>query len=357
MTTTRDYYEVLGVGRNATEEEIKRSYRKLAMQYHPDRNPDDREAEEMFKEAAEAYEVLSDSEKRDIYNRYGHDGLTNVGYRGFSGFEDIFSSFSGIFGDLFGFTSGRSRPSTAARAGADLRYDLQVSFMDAALGAAREINLEKFVPCFTCRGSGCAPGTSRSGCERCQGRGQITQSSGFFSISTTCPQCRGAGEVITAPCVECSGSGKVLSEKILQLKIPPGVETGSRLRLRGEGEEGERGGPNGDLYVFIEVARHPIFERNGNDIACRVTISFVQATLGGEVMVPTLAGEEKLAIPPGTQTGSIFRLKRKGIADLRGNGLGDQVVETFVTIPTRLSRKQVKLLEEFERLSTQPPKG
>ncbi|MDA8124530.1 MAG: molecular chaperone DnaJ [Deltaproteobacteria bacterium] len=352
MASKRDYYEILGVERSASEEEIKKSYRKLAMQYHPDRNPGNREAEEAFKEAAEAYEVLSDPQKRDIYRQYGHEGLNGTGYRGFSGFEDIFSSFGDIFGDVFGFSSsGRSRSRSGARPGADLRYDLQISFMDAALGTSTEINLQKYANCTACGGSGCAPGTSPEICSRCQGRGQVMQSSGFFSISSTCPQCHGQGSLISTPCGECSGLGKVRVERTVQLKIPAGVETGSRLRLRGEGEEGERGGPNGDLYVFIEVEPHEIFERSGTDIACRVPISFVQAALGGTVETPTLAGTEKVKIPRGTQTGKIFRLKGKGIAHLRGYGRGDQIIEVVVTVPTNLTKKQEELLREFEKLS------
>jgi molecular chaperone DnaJ len=353
MTTRRDYYEILGVGTNASEDEIKKSYRKLAMQYHPDRNPGNKGAEEMFKEAAEAYEVLSDPEKRDIYSRYGHEGLNGVCYRGFSGFEDIFSSFGDIFGDVFGFNTGRSRSRTAARAGADLRYDLRISFMDAALGTSTEISIRKRILCSSCRGSGCAPGTSPQVCTLCQGRGQVTQSSGFFSISSTCPQCRGQGGMITTPCPQCSGGGRLKEEKTVQLKIPAGVETGSRLRLRGEGEEGESGGPGGDLYVFLEVEKHDVFERNGDDIYCRVPITFAQATLGGTVEAPTLAGKEKLKIPRGTQTGSIFRLKGKGVAHLRGYGRGDQLIETVVTVPTNLSKKQEELLREFDKLNSE----
>lgn len=349
MTIKSDYYEILGVERNASDEEIKKSYRKLAMQCHPDRNPGNREAEEMFKEASEAYEVLSDQGKRDIYNRYGHDGLTGAGYRGFSGFDDIFSSFGDVFGDIFGFSTGRSRSRTAAQAGSDLRYDLRISFMDAALGTTTEISLQKYVLCASCRGSGCAPGVSPEVCSRCQGRGQVTQSSGFFSIATTCPQCRGAGQVIKTPCRECAGAGKVKAVKTVHLKIPAGVETGSRLRMRGEGEEGEYGGPNGDLYVFIEVKRHDVFDRKGNDIYCRIPVTFVQAALGGSVEVRTLTGTEKVKIPRGTQTGSTFRLKGKGIPHLRGYGCGDQVLETVVTVPKNLTRKQEELLKEFEK--------
>jgi molecular chaperone DnaJ len=351
MTLKRCYYEILGVERGAAEDELKKSYRRLAMQYHPDRNPGNKEAEEKFKEAAEAYEVLSDSQKREIYNHYGHEGLSGAGYRGFSGFEDIFSSFGNIFGDVFGFNTGRSRSRTAARAGADLRYDLRISFMDAALGTSTEVGLEKYTLCTACRGSGCAPGTSPQVCSRCNGRGQVTQSSGFFSISTTCPQCRGQGGVITTPCKACSGGGKVRIAKTVQLKIPAGVETGSRLRLRSEGEEGEDGGPNGDLYVFIEVEPHGTFERNGDDVYCRIPITFVQAALGGSVEAPTLTGTEKLKIPRGTPTGKVFRLKGKGIAHLRGYGRGDQIIETVVTVPSNLTRRQEELLREFDRLS------
>lgn len=351
MTTRRDYYEILGVSQEAGDEEIKKSYRRLAMQYHPDRNPGNKEAEERFKEAAEAYEVLCDPEKREIYNRYGHEGLNGTGYRGFSGFEDIFSSFGDIFGDVFGFQTGRSRSRSAARAGADLRYDLQISFLEAALGTTKEIKLDKLVLCANCRGTGCAPGTSPQVCNRCQGRGQVTQSSGFFSISSTCPQCRGQGSLIVSPCPDCQGMGRIKEGKTVQLKIPAGVETGSRLRLRGEGEGGERGGPDGDLYVFIEVEPHELFERTGDDIYCRIPVSLVQAVLGGQIEVPTLTGSERVKIPPGTQPGQIFRLKGKGISHLRGYGRGDQIIEPVVTIPTNLSRKQEELLREFDKLS------
>jgi len=240
-----------------------------------------------------------------------------------------------------------------ARAGADLRYDLGISFMDAALGTSTEIALAKQTLCGTCQGSGCAPGTSPQICERCNGRGQVMQSSGFFSISSTCPQCRGQGGVIATPCKECSGGGRVRIAKTVQLKIPAGVETGSRLRLRGEGEEGEQGGPNGDLYVFIEVKPHETFQRNGDDVYCRVPVTFVQAALGGSVEAPTLTGAEKLKIPRGTPTGKTFRLKGKGIAHLRGYGRGDQIIETVVTIPSNLTRKQEELLREFDRLSSE----
>lgn len=349
----RCYYEVLGVERNATEEDIKKNYRKLAMQYHPDRNSGDKEAEEQFKEAAESYEVLSDREKRDIYDRYGHEGLINTGFRGFSGFEDIFSSFGSIFEDVFGFSNGRSRSRTAARAGNDLRYDMKISFMDAAIGLARDIEVPKYETCGDCRGTGAAAGASPEICRRCQGRGQVTQSSGFFSISSTCPGCRGEGRIITEPCRPCMGTGRKQITRTVNIKIPAGVETGSRLRLRGEGEQGSHGGPSGDLYVFIHVEPHEFFERSGADLYCRVSISFVQAALGATIEVPTLMGNEKLKIPKGTQSGKTFRLRGKGIAHLRGLGRGDQIIEAVVTIPAQLNRKQEELLREFARLSSE----
>ncbi|MCX5843065.1 MAG: molecular chaperone DnaJ [Deltaproteobacteria bacterium] len=347
----RCYYECLGVGRSATEEEIKKNYRKLAMQYHPDRNPGDKEAEEKFKEAAEAYEVLSDREKREIYDRYGHEGLNGIGFRGFSGFDDIFTSFGDIFEDIFGFGSGRSRTRTAQRSGADLRYDIKISFMDAAFGITTDIELAKAERCYECRGSGAAPGTAPETCSQCRGRGQVTQSSGFFTISSTCPQCRGQGKVITKPCMNCRGTGRSRITKTVQLKIPAGVETGSRLRLRGEGEEGEFGGSSGDLYVFIHVEPHEFFQRKDNNVYCQILLSFVQASLGATIEVMTINGTEKLKIPKGTQSGTIFRLKGKGIPHLKGFGRGDQIIETVIKIPTNLNRKQEELLKEFAKLS------
>lgn len=349
--TKRDYYKVLGVDRTAPDEEIKKNYRRLAMQYHPDRNPGDKEAEEKFKEAAEAYEALSDREKREIYDRFGHEGLNNTGFRGFSGFEDIFSSFGSIFEDVFGFSNGRSRSRSAARAGSDLRYDLKISFMESAFGMSTDIDITKLETCRDCRGTGAAPETVPETCRRCKGRGQVTQSSGFFSISTTCPNCNGEGVVIADPCRSCTGTGRKKVTKKVNIKIPAGVETGSRLRLRGEGEEGSFGGPNGDLYVFIHVEPHEYFERSGNDIYCRIPISFIQAALGASIEVPTLEGVEKLKIPKGTQTGKTFRLKGKGIANLRGFGRGDQIIEAVVTIPTHLNKRQEELLREYAKVS------
>jgi molecular chaperone DnaJ len=347
----RCYYEILEIERNATEDEIKKNYRKLAMQYHPDKNPGDKEAEEKFKEAAEAYEVLSDREKRDIYDRFGHEGLNGIGFKGFSGFDDIFSSFSDIFEDVFGFGTGRPRSRTVQRSGADLRYDLKISFIDAAFGTSKDIEVSKFEQCRVCDGIGAAPDTSPETCRQCSGRGQVSKSSGFFTISTTCPQCRGQGRVITKPCTNCKGTGRAKIRKTVHLKIPAGVETGSRLRLRGEGEEGVYGGPNGDLYVFIHSEEHEFFERRDHDIYCRIPISFVQATLGATIEVPTLNGTEKLKIPKGTQSGTTFRLRGKGVPHLRGFGRGDQIVEAVVKTPTNLSRRQEELLREFAKLS------
>jgi len=344
------YYEVLEITRDATEEEIKKSYRRLAMKYHPDRNPGDKEAEEKFKQAAEAYEVLSDRKKRDIYDRYGHDGLSSSGFQGFSGFDDVFSSFGDIFEDIFGFSSSRSRSRTAGRAGADLRYDLTLNFSEAAFGTEKDLNIRKSVTCAECRGSGADPGSEIKTCSYCGGRGQVLQSSGFFSIRTTCPECKGYGKIILQYCSACHGSGKTALDKKVHVKIPAGVETGSRLRLRGEGEDGEFGGPSGDLYVFLTVEPHEFFERRGYDIYCRIPITFVQAALGAKIEVPTLMGTEKLKIPKGTQNATHFRLKGRGIPHIRGFGNGDQIIETLVTIPTSLTRKQEELLLEFAKL-------
>jgi len=351
MRTKRDYYEILGVDRNADENKIKASYRKLALKYHPDRNPGDREAEEKFKEAAEAYEVLRDSEKRNIYDHFGHEGLQGTGFAGFRGFEDIFSSFGDIFDDFFGFGGGR-RSRTAARRGADLRYDLTISFLDAAFGVETEIEIEKLESCSACEATGCAPGTHPEDCRQCGGSGQVRRSQGFFSITTTCPRCRGEGRSITTPCTECRGTGQVARTKKVSVKIPAGVDTGSRLRLTGEGETGTRGGPPGDLYVFLNVKPHDFFKRNNYDVVCQIPISFVQAALGADISVPTLTGEKTLHIPKGTQPGEVFRFRHEGIPSLRGHGKGDQIIQVLVKTPTGLTKKQVALLKEFGRLES-----
>lgn len=349
--TKNDYYEILNVDRTASDEEIKKSYRAIAMQCHPDRNPGNKKAEEKFKEAAEAYEVLSDRQKREIYDHYGHEGLNSTGFKGFNGFDDIFSHFSNIFDDVFGYGNVRGQSRSGASAGSDLRYDLKISFLDAAFGVTTSVKLEKLITCHKCHGNGAAPGSSPETCRTCKGRGQVIQSSGFFTISSTCPHCSGYGKFISKPCDNCRGTGKEQTTKTVQLKIPAGVETGSRLRLRGEGESGSLGGPDGDLYVFIHVEEHEFFTRSGDDIMCRVPISFVNAVLGGTIEVPTLHDKEKLKIPRGTQNGKTFRLKGKGIPHIRGFGHGDQIIEVAVQIPTSLSKKQEELLLEFEKLS------
>lgn len=352
----RDYYEVLNVPRDASEEEIKRNYRRLAMQYHPDRNPGDKEAEDRFKSAAEAYEVLRDPQRREVYDHYGHEGLQGAGFTGFRGFEDIFASFSDIFEDFFGFgTTGRSR--TAPRAGADLRYDLSISFVDAAFGKETEIQISKLETCTACGGSGCKENTYPSTCPTCRGRGQVVRAEGFFRISTTCPHCRGVGTIITSPCVGCAGSGHMRARKKVALKIPPGVDTGSRLRLRGEGESGERGGPPGDLYVVLHVESHDFFERRGCDIYCQVPISFTQAALGDKIEVPALKGTKKITIPEGIQPGETITLKGEGIPFLRGAGRGDQVIEVLVTTPVSLTAQQKELLREFAKIEAEKQGG
>jgi molecular chaperone DnaJ len=350
----KDYYEILGVARNATEEEIKKSYRKLAMQYHPDRNPGDKNAEEKFKEAAEAYEVLRDKEKRDIYDRYGHDGLRGTGFTGFRGFEDIFSSFGDIFEDFFGFSGfggfSQSERRSASQRGADLVYDLVITLEEAAFGTKKEISFDKYDECKECRGSGAKPGTSAEKCSTCGGRGQVTKSQGFFSISTTCPHCRGQGTVIKDPCKKCHGKGLIKTKKNLTAKIPPGVDIGSRLRLEGEGEAGLRGGEKGDLYIRINIKPHEFFHRDGDDILCQIPVSFIQAALGDEIEVPTLNGPQRVKIPKGIQPNETIRLKGEGIPNIRGFGKGDQIIQFLVKTPTDLSDKQEELLKEFVKL-------
>jgi molecular chaperone DnaJ len=349
MNGKRDYYEILGVSRSANESDLKTAYRKLALKFHPDRNPGDKDAEERFKEAAEAYEVLHDPRKRQIYDQYGHQGLEGSGFSGFGGFEDIFSSFGGIFEEFFGFGGGRRGRSRSQR-GNDLRYDLTLSFMDAAFGTEKVITIEKMALCPGCNGSGSEAGTRPEGCSQCGGSGQVTRSQGFFTVRTTCPVCRGQGQVITHPCPQCRGSGQKMEEKKVTVRIPAGVDGGSRLRLSGEGEPGPHGGPPGDLYVFIQVESHEFFERNNTDIVCQLPISFVQAALGAEVSVPTLNGERTLKIPKGTQYGDLFRFEGEGIPSLRNGRRGDQVIQTIIKTPSNINKKQEHLLREFEKL-------
>ncbi len=351
MTTKRDYYEILGVRRSAGEDEIKAAYRKLALQYHPDRNPGDKTAEEKFREAAEAYEVLRDPQKRDLYDQFGHRGLEGAGFSGFRGFEDIFSSFGDIFEEFFGFAGHRSGRTRSGR-GADLRFDLELDFMEAARGVETQIEVDKYQMCTACSGSGCAPGTSPETCRYCGGAGQVSRSQGFFTVRTPCPGCQGAGQTIPDPCAVCRGSGKERVRKKVAVKIPEGVDNGSRLRLTGEGEAGVYGAPPGDLYVFIHVRPHDFFHREDTNIICQIPISFVQAALGDTVSVPTLNGKKSLEIPKGTQPGDIFRLHGEGIPSLRNGKRGDQIVQVLVKTPTHLSKKQESLLREFAKLES-----
>ena len=347
----RDYYEVLGLSRSAGEEEIKRAYRKLAMQYHPDRNPGDSEAEEKFKEAAEAYEVLHDREKRQLYDRFGHDGLAGTGFRGFSGFEDIFSSFGDIFEDFFGFGNRNSRR-RRSRQGTSLRYDLDMTLEEAFQGKEEEISFNRWQTCDACDGSGITPGSEPQICPTCQGRGQVVRSQGFFQVSTTCPSCEGQGHIVTDPCTECGGRGKVEEDRKITVKIPAGVDTGSQLRLRGEGEPGEHGGPPGDLFVVIHVKKHDFFTREGDHLLCEIPISFVQAALGGTVNIPVLGEDEdyELEIPDGTQPEDILTLPGYGMPALQKNRRGDLFVKINVKIPKKLTQHQRDLLEEFAKL-------
>lgn len=349
MTAKRDYYEVLGVARDASAADVKKQYRKLAIKYHPDKNPGDKAAEEKFKEASEAYEVLRDPQKRQIYDQFGHQGLEGAGFSGVGGFEDIFSSFGDIFEDLFGFGSGRGGRGRA-RPGADLRYDLTLDFMEAVFGTETTIDIEKAETCSACNGDKCAPGTRPETCQHCGGRGQVGRTQGFFTVRTTCPVCRGSGSMITSPCQQCSGSGRVMARKTVAVKIPGGVDTGSRLRLSGEGESSPYGGPPGDLYVFIHVKPHKTFKRNNTDVICTVGLTFIQAALGDTIKVPTLDGEETLEIPKGTQYGDMFKLKGRGIPSLRGNYRGDQIIAAEIRTPTGLNKKQEALLKEFAKL-------
>ncbi len=348
----RDYYEVLGVNKGAGADEIKKAYRKLARQYHPDVRPGDKEAEAKFKEATEAYEVLSDPEKRQRYDQFGHAGMDPN--QGFGGGD--FGSFGDIFGDIFDLFGGGGSRRQGPRRGADLRYDLSISFEEAAFGASKEIKVPRQETCDECHGSGAAPGTQSAVCPQCHGTGQVktVQATPFGRIQTSrpCNSCHGEGRIIATPCRKCGGQGKVRQVRTLDIKIPAGAEDGLHLRLNGDGEAGEKGGPAGDLYVVISVKPHKFFQRDGNEVFCEVPVSFIQATLGGEVEVPTLDGSVKMKIPEGTQTGTMFRLRGHGIPFRRGSGRGDQHVKVLVVTPTKLTEKQKELLREFDASAT-----
>ncbi len=349
MNQKRDYYEILGLSHEANDQEIKSAYRRLALKYHPDKNPNDKSAEEMFKEAAEAYSVLSDAEKRARYDRFGHNGMQG----GFSGFDPAtFGDFGDILGEFFGFGDifGQRRRGGPER-GTDLRYDLKISFREAAFGLKTKIKIPRQETCSECEGRGTAKGKSPVVCAACHGSGQVRYQQGFFSISRTCGQCNGAGKIIRDPCDACQGRGRTNREKVLEIKIPAGVDNGARLRIQSEGEAGLRGGPPGDLYVVIYVEEHPFFQRQGNNIYCQVPIGITQAVLGAEVTVPTLEGEEKLKVPEGTQSGSVFRLRNKGIVSLGERGRGDQFVTLNVVIPTKLNKEQRQLWESLAKVS------
>jgi molecular chaperone DnaJ len=351
----KDYYEVLGVARQASSEEIKKAYRQMALRHHPDRNPGNKEAEERFKEAAEAYSILIDGSKRSVYDRYGHDGLRGEGFQGFSGFDSsVFEDFEDILGNFFGFNfgdffGGRSR-GRQRQSGRDLGLEVEIGLEEAAAGVDREIKLSRAEACPSCRGSKRKAGTTPASCPQCGGRGQVRFQQGFFTVARTCPKCGGQGEVISSPCESCEGRGHVKQKRNLKVRIPAGVDDGSRLRLVGEGEAGDEGMPLGDLYVVVRVRKHHFFERDGNDLSCQVEISFTQAALGARVEVPTLDGSEVLKVAAGTQPGQTVKLKGHGLPDLSGRRTGDLFVKVLVKTPEGLSKDQRNLLLELARL-------
>ena len=346
----RDYYEVLGVQRTATGPELKSAFRKLAIQFHPDKNEGDKVAEEKFKECSEAYEVLSDAEKRARYDRFGHQAPGGFGPSPFD--QGFTGNINDIFGDIFGEIFGqRQRGRGGKQRGSDLRYNLEVSFAEAAFGSEAKVRIPRHKQCAACHGSGSKPGTGPRTCPTCQGAGELRMTQGFFQISRSCGHCQGTGKVVTDPCATCRGAGKVESESVLTVKVPSGVDTGTRLKLTGEGEPGERGGPPGDLYVVVHVQEHPIFIREDTEVICEVPVSFTQAALGSTIEVPTLDGKVKMKIPGGTQSGKVFRLRGKGIPHLNGYQRGDQHVRITVEVPEKLSRKQRDLLEQFAAIS------
>ena len=357
----RDYYTVLGVNRDASEEDIKKSYRKLAMKHHPDRNPDDKASEEKFKEAKEAYEVLTEPKKRAAYDQFGHAGVDpsagfgagaagRGGPEGFGGFADAFGD---IFGEIFG--QGRGARGNGVFRGADLRYNLEISLEEAARGTEARIRIPTMEGCETCKGSGAKPGTQAKSCPTCNGRGEVRVSQGFFSIQQTCPNCRGTGKIIPEPCATCDGLGRVRKSKTLSVKIPAGVDQDDRIRLSGEGEAGANGGPAGDLYVVVQLKPHAVFQREGADLHCEMPISFGTAALGGEIEIPTLDGHAKVKVPPETQSGQVFRLRNKGIRPVRGSVTGDLYCHVAVETPVKLTARQKEILREFDAISAADP--
>jgi molecular chaperone DnaJ len=351
------YYEVLGVNKDASEDEIKKAYRKLAMKYHPDRNPDNPKAEEQFKEAKEAYEMLSDDQKRAAYDQYGHAGVDpSMGAGAGAGFGGFSDAFGDIFGDIFGGARGGSGQRSNVYRGADLRYNMEISLEEAARGSETKIRIPVQSTCETCKGSGARPGTSPVTCTTCNGHGQVRMQQGFFSVQQTCPKCHGTGKMVKDPCPTCHSAGRVKQNKTLSVKIPAGVDEGDRIRLSGEGEAGVNGGPTGDLYVVIHLKQHEIFQRDGGNLHCEMPISFTTAALGGEIEVPTLDGAAKMKIPAETQTGAVFRLRSKGIKPLRSSEHGDLMVHVVVETPVKLTEKQKELLREFDT-STQADAG
>jgi len=348
----KDYYEILGISRDASEEEIKKAYRRLALKYHPDRNPGDKVAEERFKEINEAYACLSDPEKRANYDRFGTAEGVGADF-GFGGFGDFASGFGDIFDDIFGeffggFTGRRRKRPTK---GQDLRYDLEVTLEEAVFGTQKKLTIPRWERCHVCDGTGSMPGRGPVVCPTCNGTGHTRLQQGFFSISRTCGRCNGTGSIITDPCKECSGHGRIKKKRTVTLKVPPGVDTGIRLKVTGEGEAGSHGGPPGDLYVVITVKPHPFFKRKGNDLHCEVPISFVQATLGAEIEIPTIDGSAKITIPPGTPSGRVFHLKGKGVPRLGSYGRGDQYITVYIDVPKKLTPRQRELLKEFAKIS------
>ena len=347
---------MLGVARTCSEQEIKSAYRKLALQYHPDRNPGNPDAEEKFKEATEAYSVLADSQKRAMYDRFGHAGVGGgAGAGGFGGFDaSVFQDFSDIFGDFFGFGdlfgTGSRRGRSRAQRGPDLREDLTLQFDEAVFGTMSQVRVRRHEACEGCKGSGAAPGKAPVSCRTCDGRGQVRYQQGFFSIARTCPTCQGAGSVITDPCPQCKGQGRMLQERMVEVKVPAGVEDGTRIRYAGQGEAGAHGGPAGDLYIVLHVKEHAFFDREGNDLRRVIPISFSQAALGAEIMVPTMEDDHQLKIPEGTQSGTTFRVRHKGVPVVNSHGKGDLFVEVRVQTPGKLNKRQRELLQELDGL-------